>query len=155
MIPPGKYRNTILAWKWNTNLSAPIAYTGSLDYGGFFSGTQRSIGTELYFRKGSKLNVAAKWVYNDIDLQEGTFIVNLGQLRFNYNFTPSIYFQSLVQYNDDRDIWSANLRFTWLTTASTGLYVVYNTDRGARESTPGPQQRSFIVKYTHLFDILN
>jgi hypothetical protein len=154
VIPPGKYRNTILGWRWNTNLSTPIAYSGTFDYGGFFSGTQRSIGTELYFRKGSKLNVAAKWTYNDIDLREGRFIVNLGQLRFNYSFTPSVYFQSLVQYNDDADIWSANLRFTWLTTASTGLYVVYNTTEGLGNLLIGPQQRSFIVKYTHQFDLL-
>jgi hypothetical protein len=154
VIPPGNYRNTILSWRWNTDLSAPIAYNGDLNYGGFFSGTRRSIGTELFFRKGSKLNVAAKWTYNDIDLAEGSFIVNLGQLRFNYSFTPSIYFQSLVQYNDDADIWSANLRFTWLTTASTGLYVVYNTTEGLGDMLLGPQQRSFIVKYTHQFDIL-
>jgi hypothetical protein len=154
VIPPGNYRNTALAWRWNTDLSAPIAYNGELDYGGFFSGTRRSITTELFFRRGSKLNVAAKWSYNDIDLEEGSFVVNLAQLRFNYSFTPFIYFQSLIQYNDDADIWSANLRFTWLTTASTGLYVVYNTTEGLGNMLIGPQQRSFIVKYTHQFDIL-
>lgn len=154
IIPPGAYRNTELAWKWNTDLSAPIAYSGELDYGGFFSGTRRSITTELVFRKGSRLSVSTKWTYNDIDLREGSFIVNLGQLRFNYNFSPFIYFQSLAQYNDDADIWSANLRLTWLHTANTGLYVVFNTTEGLGDLLLGPQNRSLIVKYTHQFDIL-
>ncbi len=154
VIPPGKYHNTILAWQWNTDESARVAYSGGIDYGGFFSGTRRSVTTEFIFRKGGTANVSARWQYNDIDLKEGRFKANLGQLRFNYNFTPSIYFQSLAQYNDSADVWSANLRFTWLTTSSTGLYVVFNTNEGLGDLLVGPQSRSFIVKYTHLFDIL-
>jgi hypothetical protein len=153
-VPPGNYRNTTLAWRWNTNRSAPISYSGGLDYGGFLSGERRSVTTEIALRRGSQLNVSARWVYNDIDLAEGRFITNLGQLRFNYSFTPFIYFQSLVQYNDADDIWSANLRFGWLNTAGTGLFVVYNDTHGLGDTFLGPKNRSFIVKYTHQFDIL-
>jgi hypothetical protein len=154
VIPPGSYRNTMFSPQWNTDRSAPISYEGDMNYGGFFSGTRRSIGTNFTLRKGAKLSVAARWEYNDIDLAEGSFITNLGQLRFNYAFTPSIYFQSLFQYNDNADIWSTNLRFTWLTTASTGLYVVFNTTEGLGDFLVGPQRRSFVVKYTHQFDVL-
>lgn len=154
VIPPGSYRNTLLSWRWNTDQSAPIAYTGDMNYGGFFSGTRRSLGTELTLRRGSKLNVSVRWEYNDIDLEEGSFVTNLGQFRFNYSFTPSIYFQSLIQYNDAADSWSPNLRFTWLTTASTGLYVVFNSTEGLGNLLIGSQARSFIVKYSHQFDIL-
>ena len=154
VIAPGSYRNTILSWRWNTDQSAPFSYEGDMNYGGFFSGTRRSIGTGITLRKGATMSVSAKWEYNDIDLKEGSFITNLGQFRFNYNFTPSVYLQSLVQYNDAADLWSANLRFTWLTTSSTGLYVVFNTTEGLGDLLMGPQTRSLIVKYTHQFDIL-
>ncbi len=155
VIPAGTYENTILSWKWNTDQSAPLWYSGELDYGGFFDGERHGIATEIGIRKGAKINFSAKWSYNDIILQSGSFITNLGQLRFNYSFTPSMYFQSLVQYNDAADLWSANLRFTWLHTANTGLYVVFNTTEGLGDLLLGPQTRSFIVKYTHQFDILN
>ena len=74
--------------------------------------------------------------------------------RFNYSFTPLINVETLVQYNDAVDAWSANVRLSWLTTASTGLFVVFNTTEGLGDLLVGPQTRSFIVKYTHQFDIL-
>jgi hypothetical protein len=154
VVPPGNYRNTIMAWRWNTDESATLSYRGELNYGGFLSGEQRSVGTTIAFRKGAKLNVSARWVYSDIELVEGSFVTNLGQFRFNYSFTPFVYLQSLVQYNDAADLWSTNLRFSWLNTAGTGLFVVFNTTEGLGDLLLGPQNRSFIVKYTHQFDIL-
>jgi hypothetical protein len=60
--------------------------------------------------------------------------------------------QALVQYNDRTRRWSTNLRFNWQRDAATGLYVVYNDTEGF--SGFGPVNRAFIVKYSHLFDVL-
>ena len=80
------------------------------------------------------------------------FRTNLGNMRVTYNFTPSIFTQSLIQYNDRTDRWSTNLRFHWLQTAGTGLFVVFN-DTEAMEGL-GPVNRAFIVKYVQQFDLL-
>ena len=40
-----------------------------------------------------------------------------------------------------------------LTTAANGLYVVYNDTEGF--DGYGPVNRAFIIKYSHLFDVLN
>jgi len=154
IVPPGSYRNTELAWRWNTDLSRPFSYSGGWDYGGFLSGHQSIISTTIAYRVGSQLNTSLGWTYSDIDLEEGSFRTNLGQLRVNYSFTPLVNIQSLLQYNDSIDTWSANVRFSWLYTASTGLYVVFNTSEGLGDMLVGPQSRSFIVKYTHQFDVL-
>jgi len=69
-----------------------------------------------------------------------------------YNFTPSVFIQSLVQYNDRTDRWSTNLRFHLLETAGTGLFVVYNNTE--RLEDLGPINRAFIVKYVRQFDLL-
>ena len=69
-----------------------------------------------------------------------------------YNFTPSVFIQSLVQYNDRTDRWSTNLRFHLLETAGTGLLVVYNNTE--RLEDLGPINRAFIVKYVRQFDLL-
>jgi hypothetical protein len=47
-------------------------------------------------------------------------------MRILYNFTPSVFVQSLIQYNDRTHRWSTNLRFHVLETVGTGLFVVYN-----------------------------
>ena len=40
-------------------------------------------------------------------------------MRVTYNFTPLIFMQSLLQYNDRTERWSTNLRFNWQRTAAT------------------------------------
>jgi hypothetical protein len=62
----------------------------------------------------------------DLPVAGGDFSVTLARLRLSYSFTPKILLQLLMQYNNDDDTFSTNLRFFWLRTASTGLYLVYN-----------------------------
>jgi hypothetical protein len=62
-----------------------------------------------------------------------------------------------IQYNDDTENLHANVRFGWLDTAGTGLYVVYNDTEHygsllTTGLTSGPQQRQLIIKYTKQFD---
>ncbi|HLE69404.1 MAG TPA: DUF5916 domain-containing protein [Vicinamibacteria bacterium] len=153
VVPPGAYSNWEAAWRWNTNLARPLSYEGGLDYGGFLSGDRRGYENTVNFRYRSKVITSLTWRYNDIDLLEGSFVTNLGQVKVSYNFTPLIYLQALVQYNDRIDAWSSNVRFSWLNTAGTGLFLVYNDTEGLGDVLIGPQNRSFIVKYTHQFDI--
>jgi hypothetical protein len=154
VVAPGSYANWEAAWRWNTNVARPFSYEGGMNIGGFLSGDRRGYENTINFRYQSKVITSLTWAYNDIDLPEGSFVTNLGQVKVSYNFTPLIYLQALVQYNDRADIWSSNVRFSWLNTAGTGLFVVYNDTEGLGDLLIGPQNRSFIVKYTHQFDIL-
>lgn len=72
--------------------------------------------------------------------------------RLSYSFTPKILWQTLIQYNEEADVLSTNLRFSVLRTAISGLFVVYNE---FDERFPGapPTGREVIVKYSHLFDV--
>ena len=154
VVPPGTYEHWQLGWRWNTNRAAPFSYSGALDYGGFLSGNQRSVDTTVNYRWGTRLITSVAWLHNDIELAEGSFVANLGQVRAAVNFTPLIYLQALLQYNDDADVWSSNVRFNWLNTAGTGLFIVYNDTEGLGNVLIGPQNRSLTVKYTRQFDIL-
>jgi len=64
-----------------------------------------------------------------------------------------VFVQSLLQYNDRTSRWSTNLRFHWLETGGTGLFLVYNDTESLNGL--GPTNRAFIVKYAKQFDILN
>lgn len=155
IVAPGTYKHWELGWRWNTNVASPFSYEGALTKGGFLSGNRTVIDTTLNYRYGSKIITSLTWSYNDVDLAEGSFIANLGQFRISYNFTPLIYLQAFLQYNDDADNWSSNVRFSWLNDGGTGLFVVFNNTNGLGDTLTGPQNRSFIVKYTHQFEILN
>ena len=59
-----------------------------------------------------------------------------------------------MQYNDDDEILGTNLRFSWLRSANTGLYLVYNEfdERGVDALPTG---REVILKYSFMFDVFN
>ena len=151
-VAPGSYRNVELDWRIYSDRSAPLSASAQIYYGGFLSGDQRSLSLTVAGRRGSDLTSSIRWEYNNIDLLEGEFQTNLIQWRFNYSFTPLVYLQSLIQYNDLINNWSANMRLGWLNTAGTGLFVVYNETQGLRGL--GPIDRNFIIKYTRQFDVL-
>jgi hypothetical protein len=154
-VPTGTYDNSEAAIVFYTNRGAPVSLELRAIAGGFFDGDRLSLSPTLRFRLGDTFNTEIGWRYNDIDLEAGAFETNLGILRASYSFTPKIYLQGLLQYNDRDDIWASNLRFGWLTRASAGLYVVYNEIQeidGTGTVIPG---RSITIKYSHLFDVLN
>lgn len=73
--------------------------------------------------------------------------------RVAYFFTPRVMFQTLVQYSNQLHVWTANARFSWLGTAGTGLFIVFNEGQEADGffQWNRPQARSLIVKYTRQF----
>jgi hypothetical protein len=153
VVPPGFYRNPVFAPRFNTDPRAPLSWEVEGDIGGFLSGTQKSWGSTIAGRWGSKVNSSIRWRRNNIYLPQGNFKTNLVQWRFNYSITPLMYAQSLIQYNDRAHNWSANLRFGWLSRAGTGLFLVYN--EGQELDGLGPISRSFIVKYAKQFDLFD
>ncbi|MFQ5674596.1 MAG: hydrolase, partial [bacterium] len=92
---------------------------------------------------------------NNVNLPNGDFVTNLVSARVSYSFTPRLFLQGLVQYNNSQDIWSTNLRLGWLQAANTGLFIVFNDVREVDNRSFRTQSRSLIVKYSQLFDVLN
>jgi hypothetical protein len=154
IIPEGTYDNTEAQIVFYTNRGAPVAFQLRAVIGGFYGGDRINLVPGFRFRIGDTFNTEISWSYNDIDLPEGAFKTNLGRLRLSYSFTPSIFIQALVQYNDVDEIWGTNLRFAWLRTANTGLHVVYNEVRDFADVGTGIPDRQLIVKYSYLFDVL-
>lgn len=122
------------------------------DVGTFLTGTQSSPTFQLILRQGGRFTLGSTWNHRSITLPQGAFHTNLGNMRVLYNFTPSVFVQSLIQYNDRTHHWSTNLRFHVLETAGTGLFVVYNDTESLNGL--GPVDRAFIVKYVRQFDVL-
>jgi len=154
IVPPGTYDHSEGQLVYMTNQGAPVAFTVHSNFGGFFGGDRVSVTPELRLRFGATFNTELSWTHNDVDLPWGAFTTNLARLRLTYSFTTLISLQALIQYNDRDDIWAANLRFAWLRTANSGLYVVYNEIDEIHGTGIEVPSRSLIIKYTYLFDLL-
>ncbi|MFT4603529.1 MAG: hypothetical protein ACI9W4_000244 [Rhodothermales bacterium] len=135
-----------------TDQSRPISVNSRTTVGGFFGGDRASIAPSVLLRGGEALTVEIGGSYNRVSLPGGSFTANLYRARVSYSFTPRVYLQSLVQYSEQSESWSANLRFGWLQRANTGLFVVINQTGALEAALDEALQRGIIVKYSRLFD---
>lgn len=151
-LPVGEYQWTSLGFDFATNPSAPVSYLTRLEAGPFYNGTRYGAASTLTFR-GSALTASLLVDYNTVQLDQGDFIRSLIGIRLGYFFTPRIFIQSLVQYNNQAEVFSANIRFGWLNTAGTGLFVVLNTAENATGLFTWDRAitRSFLIKFTRQF----
>lgn len=154
-VRPGTYDNVEAMIVAFTNRGAWWSASIRSNIGGFFGGKRVALRPSLRFRIGDAFNTEFSLSHNNIDLPEGSFDTNLFQARLSYSFTPRIFVQGLFQYNDRDDLTSMNLRFGWQQSANTGLFIVYNDTRDVFERKTHDKFRSLIVKYSHLFDLLN
>jgi hypothetical protein len=156
IVPAGTYDHGEAQINYYTNRSKPLSFEIRAVVGGQFGGDRVALSPTLKYRIGEKFRSELSINYNDFDLPvaNGDFTANLARLRISYSFTPKMQLQALVQYNDTRDQLGTNLRFSWLRSANSGLYLVYNEidERGVGSLPAG---RQFIVKYSHIFDVFD
>ncbi len=149
-VPAGTYDHAEAQIVFFTNPNKPFSYSSRFVIGGFFGGDRISANQSINVRVGDKFSSEWGLGHNTINLPGGDFSTNIFRSRIAYTFTPTIYLQALVQYNSVIDSWSSNIRFGWLQTSNTGLFLVYNEGR----RMDSLESRSFIVKYTMLFDVI-
>jgi hypothetical protein len=162
VVPEGTYTGWNTYATARTNPSAPISFNGRYDLGSFLSGDRYGGNVGVAVRRGSTLTGSFNVSHNRIRLPQGDFNTTLTRLGLRYAFTPSIFVQSLLQYSDQSGVWSGNVRFGWLDTAGTGLFLVYNERQTMdvigvsglypRNSLDLPE-RTFVIKYTRQFDL--
>ncbi len=149
-VPAGTYKHSEVQIIIMTNQSKPIYISTRSVLGGAFGGERYANSGTLGIRLGDKFNSEFRFAHNDFNLPNGNFTTDIFGARLSYSFTPSILAQSLIQYNSVADIWSANIRFSLLKQANTGLFVVYNEARSGSRVL----NRSFIIKYSIMIDVL-
>ena len=156
VIPAGRYNDLLPAWEMRSDPSARFSVQSMLRGGQFFTGRRYEGDFTVTYRQGEVLAASLSVNHNIVRLDEGDFETTLVGLRVGYFFTPRIFLQSFLQYSDQANVWLLNMRFGWLDTAGTGLYVVYNEaqeSHGLRRLN-GPMTRGLIIKYSRQLRIL-
>ena len=152
-IQPGTYDHKEAQIVFHTDKSAPLSFSIRNYIGGRFGGDRKSIEPVVTYRYGENFTSEFSVKHNNYDLPVGNFVNNLTKMRLSYSFNPRMLLQTLVQYNSGDNTLSTNLRFSWLQTATSGLYVIYNE---FDDSSIGalPKGKEFSIKYSYMFDAL-
>jgi len=154
-VSKGTYNDKEIQIMIMTNNAKPISFSSMNRVGGFFGGDRLNMTPTMRIRYKDHFTSEFSSNYNQVKIPDGKFTTNLIRARLTYTFTPKIYIQSLLQYNNQSDIWSMNWRFIWQQSAATGLYIVYNQTQDYDGIPIASSTKSFVVKYSYLFDALN
>ena len=141
VVPSGTYDHVEGLFVIRTNPSKNIFASTRHVLGGSFGGKRYINSGTIGVRLGDRFNSAITVQQNNFDLpymtpviledgstelKDGQFSATVLGARVSYSFTPRMVLQSLIQYNSAADRWSANVRFSLLEQANTGLFVVFN-----------------------------
>jgi hypothetical protein len=154
-LPAGSYDFATLGVDWNTNPSAPVSVVVRGDLGPFYNGSRRGGSATLTARRGASFSSSLLLDYNDVRLNQGSFERTLMGARLAYFFSPRIFVQSLFQFSNEARVWTGNVRFGWLNTAGTGLFLVINDGEEADGFLRWrrPQSRAITLKYARQLGI--
>jgi hypothetical protein len=153
VLPAGAYNYPVVGLDAGSNPAAPLSIVMRGDFGPFYNGTRNGGNATVTYRKGASISTSLLVDYNDVRLDQGRFKRELVGARVAYFFTPRIFVQSLTQYSNSANIWAANARFGWLSTAGTGLFIVLNDAETAEGffDLRAKQSRSLTIKYARQF----
>ena len=151
ILPPGQYKFSLPGLDWGSDPSDALSFLARIEVGQFYSGHKQGGNVTITARKGAAFSSALTLDHQDVELPEGDFVRDLIGVKLAYFFTPRIFLQSLTQYNNQAEIFTANVRFGWLSTANTGLFIVLNDGEQAESFTQWntPLARSLTVKYSY------
>jgi hypothetical protein len=161
IIPPGLYSWNYWSLEYFSNPAAPFNFSVVPTWGSFYDGDWTQVAVNLEGRIGDRLTASAGFTQQDVELRYGNFQTRLVPMKVSYSFTPLATIAALVQYNTQATTVNANIRLALLNRSGTGLFVVYNDQRDTSADTRSRRGldvddnllgRSFIVKYTRLFD---
>ncbi len=150
VVQPGTYDHAESQIIFFTNRSKPVSVNIRSVMGGSFGGSRYLNSATLRFRRGDKFNADFTYQYNRFNLPVGDFSANIFRSQISYAFKPNLFVQGLIQNNTVSKLWAANVRFSWLQRANTGLFIVYNHNL----QDGSPLNNSIILKYTRIFDLV-
>ncbi len=161
VIPPGFYSWNYWSLEYFSNPSAPFNFSVVPTFGSFYDGDWTQVAVNLEGRLGDRFTASVGYTQADVELPYGNFVTKLVPTKVSYSFTPLATLAALVQYNTQTSTVNSNIRLALLNRSGTGLFIVYNDLRDTSADTRSYRGldlensllgRSFIVKYTRLFD---
>lgn len=139
--------------EYASNPSKLFTYSGSTSVGQFFNGNQYSFGGEVGYRFQPWANVSLGVNYDGIRLPEpfNDADIWLGIARTEITFSKSLFWNTLIQYSNQRDNFGINSRLQWRFAPLSDLFLVYNDNYFTE--TFAPRFRSINLKLTYWLNL--
>jgi len=153
-VLPGEYQFNNAGISYATNNSRRLAVDGYVLSGSYYGGDRLSSSITLGVRASRYVRSDTTWSYDDIELPEGRFTSHIIRQRLGLSFSPTLFTNTYIQYNDAAELLNLNLRFNWLYRPGSDLFLVFNQNWHAPSlSDLSTADRQVIVKFTYLIEL--
>ncbi len=126
IIQPGTYSFGEASASLSTGSQRDLSGSVAISYGDFFDGDRTNLFGEIVWRQSRYFRVSASYDWNDINLSGGNFITRNTRLTTEVNFSPTLYWVSLIQYDNVSEVLGLNTRLVWIPTAGQEGLIVFN-----------------------------
>jgi hypothetical protein len=125
-IQPGRYSFDEAEIGFETGNQRRLS--GGLSYlsGDFYNGRRENVGVGFGWQKSRNFTMSLNYDYNDIELPQGSFITRLVSLDTEYALSSTLYWVSLVQYDNVSEEIGINTRLQWIPKAGQEGFIVLN-----------------------------
>ena len=158
-IPAGTYRFGEWVFSYRSDPSRRLYTETRYSPQTFYGGTRTDVEATVGLRATSR--VAAEFIFNrsDVTLPGGAFIADLASLRLDLALSPRMTLRSLSQYNSTTGELSNSIRFNWIYSPGSDIYVAYDELRLDGDPlmlnphirrSPWVRNRQLAIKMTYL-----
>ncbi len=148
-IPEGGYSFHSLYVRLSTDRRRRVSAWMAFERGSYYDGDRVSYDWSFNLRPTRYLRVSPGLKREEVDLPWGSFTANLVNTTIEYTISTKAFLNALLQWNDDMEEASVNLRFNYQYRPGSDIYVVYNERRDTFEG--GFVDRALVVKLTYLW----
>ena len=155
-IPAGTYRFGQWTFRYRSDPSRRLYGQAGYKQQTFFGGTRSDVSGTLGVRITNAIAAEGRFTRSDVDLPGGAFIADLASVTFDLALSPEMTLRTLSQYNSTADSISTSVRFNWIYSPGSDIYIAYDELRldplrvNSLGDAPWLQDRQLAIKMTYL-----
>ena len=158
-IQAGTYRFGQWIFRYSSDPSRHIYGQANYNPQTFFDGTRTDVRGTLGVRVTSSIAAGAQLSRSNVDLPEGAFIADLASVTFDLALSPEMTLRTLSQYNSTTHEISTSVRFNWIYSPGSDIYIAYDELRldtdplmlnPHERRSPWLRNRQLAIKMTYL-----
>ena len=128
-VPAGTYRFGEWVFSYQSDPSRRLYTRTRYSPQTFFDGTRTDIQATVGLRATSRVSAETIFNRSDVDLPWGNFVADLASLRLDLTLSPTVTLRSLSQYNSLTGELSNSIRFNWIYSPGSDIYIAYDEMR--------------------------
>jgi len=148
-VPAGVYDFSQGSARYQASGARWLSGDVTVSHGDFYDGNRTSIAGSLTLRPDYHARVDLSVQHNDLTLGGQDLTADLYGVRLRTAFSTKVFTSAFVQYSNTTDELVANVRFNYLHSPLSDLFLVFTERRNVDLNTL--IERAVIVKFTKLF----